>query len=90
MDARRFANERGIKIYGPKKANNSDVALMGGFYAQLRGGDELFHQYSQFVFEKFFLRELDIERVQYMTIDSLCCCQRFQVYRRIEQLDTHL
>ncbi len=57
-DARRFANERGIVIRGPKKLFDSRLALIGGLYAEKHGR---FREYSLRVFERFFKRELDIE-----------------------------
>ena len=63
MDARRFANERGIIIRGPWKLFDSSLALMGGIYSD-RGGR--FREYSRRVFERFFKRELDIENLAEM------------------------
>lgn len=60
MDARRFANERGIVIRGPQKLFDSSVALIGGVFAD-RGGR--FRDYSRRVFERFFKRELDLEDI---------------------------
>jgi 2-hydroxychromene-2-carboxylate isomerase len=57
-DARRFANERGITIRGPRRLFNSRLALMSGLFADRQGQ---FRQYSLRVFERFFKRELDIE-----------------------------
>jgi 2-hydroxychromene-2-carboxylate isomerase len=58
LDARRFANDRGIIIRGPQKIFDSKLALMSGLFADKHG---LFRPYSDRVFERFFKRELDIE-----------------------------
>ncbi len=57
-DARRFANERGLIIRGPRKIYNARLASLGGLYADPRGK---FRPYSDQVFERFFKRELDVE-----------------------------
>ncbi|MGH8013329.1 MAG: 2-hydroxychromene-2-carboxylate isomerase [Candidatus Binataceae bacterium] len=62
-DVRRFANERGMIIRGPRKIFDSRMALMGGLLADRRG---CFRPYSQRVFERFFKRELDIENAEQM------------------------
>lgn len=61
LDARRFANQLGIKIYGPQKAFDSTRVLSAGLFVQKYGGEEAFRKFSDFVFERFFLRKLDIE-----------------------------
>jgi 2-hydroxychromene-2-carboxylate isomerase len=58
LDARRFANDRGIIIRGPQKLFDSRLALMSGMWADRHG---LFRPYADRVFERFFKRELDIE-----------------------------
>ena len=58
MDARRFANARGLIIRGPQKLFDSRLALTSGLWADRHG---LFRPYSDRVFERFFKRELDIE-----------------------------
>jgi 2-hydroxychromene-2-carboxylate isomerase len=57
-DARRFANDRGLIIRGPQKIFDSRRALISGLYADRHGR---FREYSQWVFERFFKRELDLE-----------------------------
>ena len=59
-DARRFAKERGIVIRGPQKIFDSRLALTSGIFAARAGR---FREYSQMVFERFFLRALDIENL---------------------------
>lgn len=58
LDARRYANERGLVIRGPQKIFDSRLALISGLFAD-RGGK--FRPYSDRVFERFFRRELNIE-----------------------------
>jgi 2-hydroxychromene-2-carboxylate isomerase len=58
LDARRFANERGIVIHGPQKIFDSRLSLISGLFADQHG---LFRAYSDRVFERFFKRELNID-----------------------------
>src|SRR6266404_1690611 len=58
LDARRFANERGIVIRGPQKIFDSRLSLISGIFADQHGR---FRAYSDRVFERFFKRELNIE-----------------------------
>ncbi len=58
MDARRFANQRGLLVRGPQKIFDSSIAAIGMLYAQSRGA---FRPYNDIVFERFWKRELDIE-----------------------------
>src|SRR5271165_6961991 len=58
LDARRYANARGMIIRGPQKIFDSKLSLMSGLFADKHG---LFRPYSDRVFERFFKRELDIE-----------------------------
>jgi len=58
LDARRYANARGLIIRGPQKIFDSKLALMSGLFADKRG---FFRPYSDRIFERFFRRELDIE-----------------------------
>ena len=58
LDARRYANDRGLIIRGPQKVFDSRLALMSGVWADRAGR---FRPYSDRVFERFFKRELDIE-----------------------------
>ena len=74
-DARRYANERGLTLYGPKKAFDSSIAMCGSVYAlqysysntdqKINGpnGNALtpFHRFNETVFERFFKRSIDIE-----------------------------
>ncbi|MHB8382846.1 MAG: DsbA family protein [Candidatus Binataceae bacterium] len=58
LDARRYANARGLVIRGPQKIFDSRLSLMSGLWADRHGK---FRPYSDRVFERFFKRELDIE-----------------------------
>ncbi len=58
LDARRFANQRGLIIRGPRKLYDSRLALMSGLYAERHGK---FRAYAPIVFERFFRRELELE-----------------------------
>ncbi len=58
LDARRYANARGLVIRGPQKIFDSRLSLMSGLWADRQGK---FRPYSDRVFERFFKRELDIE-----------------------------
>jgi 2-hydroxychromene-2-carboxylate isomerase len=58
LDARRYANARGMIIRGPQKIFDSRLSLMSGLFADKHAA---FRPYSDRVFERFFKRELDIE-----------------------------
>ena len=59
MDCRREANRRGLTIRGPRKIFDSTCSHVGFLWAkEQRGG---FRAYHDTVYEKFWLRELDIE-----------------------------
>jgi len=58
LDARRYANARGLIIRGPQKIFDSKLSLMSGLWADKHS---LFRPYSDRVFERFFKRELNIE-----------------------------
>ena len=58
LDARRYANARGLIIRGPQKIFDSRLSLMSGLWADRHGK---FRPYSDRLFERFFKRELDIE-----------------------------
>jgi 2-hydroxychromene-2-carboxylate isomerase len=59
MDCRREANRRGLTILGPKKIFDSSLANIGLLYAKRQGA---FRAYNDLTFERFWKRELDIER----------------------------
>lgn len=58
MDARRWANKRGLIVRGPQKIFDSSIAAIGMLYAQKQGK---FRPYHDRVYERFWRRELDIE-----------------------------
>jgi len=59
MDCRREANRRGLTILGPRKIFDSSLANIGLLYAKRYG---VFRAYNDLTFERFWKRELDIER----------------------------
>jgi len=58
MDARRWANKRGLVVRGPQKIFDSSIAAIGMLYARQQGK---FRPYHDRVYERFWRRELDIE-----------------------------
>jgi 2-hydroxychromene-2-carboxylate isomerase len=60
LDVRRFARERGLIIYPPKKIFSARFAFYGGMCAADQG---LFRPYSDRVYERFWKNELDVENV---------------------------
>ncbi len=63
MDCRRQALKRGLTIRGPQKIFDSTLAAAGMLFAQRAGDDAVFRHYNDAVFERFWLRALDIEDV---------------------------
>jgi 2-hydroxychromene-2-carboxylate isomerase len=59
LDARRFAKPRGLVIRGPLKVYDTTPALIGGLFADRRGR---LRDYSRTVYERFFKRELEVDR----------------------------
>jgi 2-hydroxychromene-2-carboxylate isomerase len=58
LDARRWANQRGLVIRGPLKVYDTTPALIGGLFAEQHGH---LLDYSRKVFELFFKRELEAD-----------------------------
>ena len=58
MDCRREVNRRGLTIRGPKKIFDSSLANIGLLYAKTLGRARV---YNDYVFKRFWKRELDIE-----------------------------
>lgn len=58
MDARRWANKRGVTIKGPQKIFDSSIAAVGMLYAQRQG---VFKAYHDRMYERFWTRAIDIE-----------------------------
>lgn len=61
MDARRWANKRGLVVRGPQKIFDSSLAALGMLYACKQGK---FRAYHDRVYERFWKRELDLEDKQ--------------------------
>ncbi len=61
MDARRWANKRGLIVKGPQKIFDSSIAAIGMLYARKLGK---FRAYHDRVYERFWKRELDLEDKQ--------------------------
>jgi 2-hydroxychromene-2-carboxylate isomerase len=64
LDARRFAQERGLTIYPPKKIYSARFAFYGGMCAE---DQRLFRPYADRVFERFWKHQLDVESVEALT-----------------------
>jgi 2-hydroxychromene-2-carboxylate isomerase len=60
MDCRRQARKRGLIIRGPRKIWDSSIAAIGMLWTKLRAPERL-RAYHDRVFERFWLRQLDIE-----------------------------
>jgi len=58
LDARRWANPRGLTIRGPLKVYDTTPALIGGLFADQQGR---LLDYSRKVYELFFKRELEAD-----------------------------
>ena len=61
MDARRWANKRGLIVKGPQKIFDSSLVAIGMLYVRKQGK---FRAYHDRVSERFWKRELDIEDKQ--------------------------
>jgi 2-hydroxychromene-2-carboxylate isomerase len=57
-DARRFANEQGLTLKGPRRIYDGTLSSAGMLFAQ-RGG--FFRAYHDAVFERFWSHQLDID-----------------------------
>jgi 2-hydroxychromene-2-carboxylate isomerase len=60
MDARRYANLRGLTLRGPRKIWDSSRAAIGLLWVK-RQGEAPLRRYHDIVFERFWKRALDIE-----------------------------
>ena len=58
MDARRYANLRGLTLRGPRKIWDSSLSAIGMLWAKAHGG---VRAYNDIVYERFWQRALDIE-----------------------------
>jgi 2-hydroxychromene-2-carboxylate isomerase len=63
MDCRREARKRGLIVLGTRKIWDSSVAAIGMLWAK-RQGKGPFRAYHDRIFERFWRRELDIERAE--------------------------
>ena len=59
LDARRWAEPRGLLIRGPLKVYDTTPALIGGLFAEKHGR---LLDYSRKVYERFFRRELEADQ----------------------------
>jgi 2-hydroxychromene-2-carboxylate isomerase len=59
LDARRWAQSRGIVIRGPRKIYDTTPALIGGLFAQRQ---ERLLGYSRMAFERFFRQEFEADQ----------------------------
>lgn len=64
MDCRREANRQNLVIRGPKKIFDSSVAHIGFLYVSEQDD---FRRYHDYVFERFWRRELNIEDIDAIT-----------------------
>jgi 2-hydroxychromene-2-carboxylate isomerase len=64
MDARRYANEQGLILKGPKRIYNGTLASVGMLFAQRNG---FFLPYHTTVFEMFWSHQLDLDVVAEMS-----------------------
>ena len=60
MDARRYANLRGLTLRGPRKIWDSSLSGIAMLWAKRRGGVRPF---NDVVYERFWRRDLDIEDI---------------------------
>ena len=58
MDARRYANEQGLILRGPKRIYDATLASAGMLFAQRQG---FFREYHDLVFELFWTHQLDLD-----------------------------
>lgn len=84
LDARRFANERGLVIRGPERLFDSRVALMSGLFADRHGK---FREYAGRVWELFFKRELNIEKIEQLAPLLSAAGMDPEEFRRYAQSD---
>ena len=63
MDARRYANEQGLIMKGPKRIYDATLASAGMLFAQRNG---FFRAYHDTVFELFWKHQLDLDVLEQM------------------------
>ena len=89
MDVRRYANLRGLTVRGPRKIWDSSLAGIGLLYAKERG---VFPAYNAIVYERFWRRELDIEKpevIEGVLAEAGADVAGFQSYARGEGRRLH-
>jgi 2-hydroxychromene-2-carboxylate isomerase len=64
MDARRYANEQGLTLKGPKRIYDATYASAGMLFAQKNG---FFRAYHNTVFEMFWTHQLDLDVLDEVT-----------------------
>lgn len=64
MDARRYANEQGLILKGPKRIYDATYASAGMLFAQRNG---FFRAYHDTVFEMFWTHQLDLDVLEQIT-----------------------
>src|SRR5579863_1969906 len=87
LDARRFAQERGLVIYPPKKIYSARFAFYGGMCADDQG---LFRPYADRVFERFWKNELDVENADALAailIEVGATAEQFRRYIADEEVE---
>ncbi len=65
LDARRWAQSRGLIIRGPLKVYDTTPALIGGLFADTQGR---LRDYSRKVYELFFRRELEADQPEAVAV----------------------
>ena len=63
MDVKRYARMKDVKIYGPRKIWDTSLVHIGWLWAKQQGRKAL-DAYLDDVYERFWLRELDVESMQ--------------------------
>lgn len=63
MDARRFANDQGLLMKGPKRIYDAFLSSAGMIFAQNNG---FFREYHETVFRMFWAHELDLDVLEEM------------------------
>jgi len=64
MDARRWANKRGLTVRGPRKVYDSSPAQIGLLYAKDAG---VLRAYNELLFPRFWQHELEVDDVAAVT-----------------------
>ena len=90
-DAKRYARLKDIKIYGPRKIWDTTLIHIGWLFAK-KQSRQIMLRYLDDVYERFWMRELDVEDVQ-VVIESLrradADIEGFEEYLEGEGLQQH-